>query len=132
MRPMFISTVDQTATSQNSHVGLRLLDRKVRRDLRRRMLTMVTLHKKKHGLEIKPLLLMSRWMVTMATYKVPMKNMRPTPTFFFHPRLRFLNRHRGNASIHRSRAILMAAFAHAIELISKQRPACSPSHMTQK
>lgn len=44
MRATLISTVDQIATSKNSHVGLVELDPKVIKDLRRKILTIVTLY----------------------------------------------------------------------------------------
>jgi hypothetical protein len=63
---------------------------------------------------------------------VPTQNMRPTPIFFFQCRFSVLSWAKGMANIQRSSAMLMAAFAHAIALLFRHFPSCSPSQLVQK
>lgn len=105
MIPTLISIVDQLLASAWSHVGFSEFPN-VMSDCSR--------------------------MMDMTVTNVPTPNMSATDTFFFHAMRSCETCHSGTASIQRSSAMLMAAFAQPSAFTLMHLPVrCSPSHLTQ-
>lgn len=120
MMATLISTADQRCTSKLSWV--RLLDvEKLTRARRRRMLTTVTLARRREFCQRLSKPQRERGGGGL-TYKVPTTNMRPTASFFFQCRRSDWIWDSGRASIQKSRAIDMAALAQPTALMLMQWP----------